>query len=385
MKLKPHFFSILISFICLSGNLTAQDEPVKNGIPPSTISDYETGDYLDFPKTGPVEIEVVDIAIDAVKPVREKRYYDEPFQFWPPSTDTILHEDYNIHLQMQKAKLKNYSTGNFPDLKKPVIKSVNELCYVLENNKKDTIRYYGDGWNERFEYDPNGNLTNLYVIFKDEKTNRDSAYLTTKYLYEGKKLKFKEFFWWATGDKEGEEELEYDETGKLFKVYYMSLDTDGNEIIEEGRGYRTLYKYEKDLEIEENYERLEDAMNEYVLEGIIYKKLNSDGNIIEKRYTDWPQKAPYNIYHYKYDSKGNEIFSGDESSFYTYTYNQNDDVETSVFKTENWSRTTTYRYQHDKHNNWITKEETEVEKNSDGTTTESVFLWKRELVYHDIK
>lgn len=315
MKLKINNL-LLISTICISANLFAQTKPKQEETPPTEII-LAVPEIQDLPYAMPVEISV---AVEAT-PARERKAYNQPFQFWPLA-DTVILEDYEIYLQKKKAKLKNYSTGNFPDLKKPIIKYVNELCYVLENNKKDTIRYYGDGWNERFEYDSNGNLTNLYVIFEDENTKRDSAYLTTKYFYEGDKLKLKEFFWWATGDKEGEEELEYDETGKLFKLYYTPLNLDGNEIIEEGRGYRTLYKYKKDLEIEENYERLEDAMNEYVLHQTIYKKLNSEGNVIEKKYTDWPDDKPYNIYNYKYDSNGNQIFSGDESSSYTHTFNK---------------------------------------------------------------
>lgn len=399
MKLLHYYFIATVLLICISQSGSAQSKkakktikkeilkPIKKQIEtPVVVGKITDSIFAEVPpmiaspiKNNDLENDIADNA----KAAREKKSYDKPFQFWP-SIDTVIHEDYQTYLKKKRSALKNYSTGKFSNMNKPVLKSVNELCYVLENNKMDTVRYYGDGWNERKVYDSNGNLTHLYVIFEDEKTKQDSAYLTTEYFYSGAQLKLKLYFWWETGQKEAEEELEYNDEGELWKVYYTSLDKNGDEVIEEGRGFRTLYKYEDHRQIEENYERVEDAMNEFVLSETIYKTLGNGGVLIESKKVEWPQKTPSIITRYKYDAKGNKIFSGDQNSSYTYQYNEQGDVVSSIYKTAdpNYGSTTTYSYTYDQNNNWVMREEVVIDKDQE-TTTEKVFLWKRELSYHD--
>lgn len=399
MKLQQYFFLAMAMLVCCAQSVTAQSKKVKKAtkkeilkpvkkevISPIVVDRITDSIFEEMPPmiASPIKNNDLenDIA-DNVKPAREKKSYDKPFQFWP-SIDTVMHEDYQTYLENKRSALKNYSTGKFLNTNKPVLKSVNELCYVLENNKMDTVRYYGDGWNERKVYDSNGNLTHLYVIFENEKIKQDSAYLTTQYFYSGEQLKLKSYFWWETGQKEADEELEYNDKGQLWKVYYTSLDKNGDEVIEEGRGFRTLYKYEDSKQIEENYERVEDAMNEFVLSETIYKTLGNGGVLIESKKVEWPQKTPSIITRYKYDAKGNKIFSGDQNSSYTYQYNEQGDVVSSINKTAdpNYGSTTTYSYTYDQNNNWVMKEEVVSEKDQE-TTTEKVFLWKRELSYYD--
>lgn len=401
MKLQRYFFLAMAMLMCFAQSVSAQSKKVKKTtkkeilktvkkevIPPIVVEKLTDSIFEEMPPmiASPIKNNDLenDIA-DNVKPAREKKSYDKPFQFWP-SVDTVMHEDYDVYLKKKRAALKNYSTGKISNTNKPVLRSVNELCYVLENNKRDTARYYGDGWNERKVYDRNGNLTHLYVIFEDENTKQDSAYLTAQYFYSGEQLKLKSYFWWETGQKEAEEELEYNDKGELLKVYYTSLDKNGDEVIAEGRGFRTLYKYEDHKQIEENYERLEDAMNEFVLNETIYKTLDKDGVVVESEKIEWPEKTPTTITHFKYDIKGNKIFSGDQNSSYTYQYNEQGDVVSSIYKTAdpNYGSTTTYSYTYDENNNWVTREEVVIEKDQE-TTTEKVFLWKRELSYHDMK
>lgn len=399
MKLRYYYILPMIMLLCLAESGSAQKKKVKKATkkeilkpvkkesePPVVMEKITDSIFEEMPPMIAYPIKSQDLEddiADAARPAREKKSYDKPFQFWP-SIDTVIHEDAQTYLEKRRSSWKNYSTGKPSSIHKPVLKSVNELCYILENNKMDTVRYYGDGWNERKVYDSNGNLTHLYIIFEDEKTKQDSAYLTTQYFYDGHQLTLKSYYWWETGQKEAEEELEYNDKGQLWKVYYTSLDKNGDEIIEEGRGFRTLYKYEDQLQIEENYERLEDAMNEYVLNETIYKTLGKGGVVVESKKIAWPEETPATMTTYQYDTKGNKIFSGDQESSYTYQYNEYGDVVKSIYKTADpsSSSTTTYTYTYDQHHNWLTREEVNMDKDQD-TTTEKVYLWKRELSYHD--
>ena len=357
----------------------------KQSIPePPKVNDNMEG-YKPVPELPPTEYTqypkvAIDPSQEATKPVRKKKVYGKPFQFWP-MVDTVIKEDYNIYLARKKAELKNYSTGKVADYKEPVIKSVYESCYRISNDKKDTTRTYGDGWTNRIENDANGNMVTLYVIFEDDVTKKDSAYLTTKYFYVGDKLKLKEFYWWASGRKEAETEIEYDANGKVWKEYYTPFDVEGKEIIEEGRGYRMLYTYKKDAIVEEQYERLEDAMNEYVLHSTTTKKLDAKGNVIVTEAADWPKDKPYSRYEKKYDAKGKLIYTGSESDYTTYSYNKNGDMEQLINTSQNYSRTVDYKYKYDKHNNWIEQLETSKEVSETRNVVET-FLWKRKIDYH---
>ena len=317
----------------------------------------------------------------SAKKVAQKKYPSEPFVYFP-SADTIAKTE---DVLRNEAQLKSYSSGNFPKKKTPVIKSLKESYFDLENNKKDTIRQYGDGWNELSLYDKNGNITKLYVVFLDEKTQKDSSYLTTNYLYRGDKLARKEHFSYATRNKIATEEFEYDSKGKKTKDFYFALDENGNTIEEPGRGSWSVYKYPNlNEEIEEKYERNEVAGNFYVLQNIIYRKLNSQGKIANEERVEWPNKEPYSTYTFAYDEKGNRIKStssfGDETIT---TYNKKGDIIKETRNQTDSSETTTYVYKYDKNDNWVQRVSETVKENKNGKQEKSTpLLCKRIIEYY---
>lgn len=315
-----------------------------------------------------------------------KKHYAKPFVYWPMA-DTVINENYDVYLAKKNAALKNYSTGNFPDKKKPAIKSVTELYYTLKNNNKDTLRYYGDGWNQHSEFDKNGNRTKLYVIFLSEATGKDSMYLTTKYFYVGDKHAKTEHYWYATGRKEAEEEFEYDASGRILREYYMPLDEDGKEIVEAGRGSRVRYIYENDKTEKQNFERPEDYEDFYVLDKYTEITLNSVGKNKKEVTYDYQSGAMYTTNQYEYDTKGNKRKHTSNNGYSkTFTYDDwNNVVEEKVVynglsKQVEVSKST---YQYDAHNNWITCLSINTTQHEDGSVAVSTpMLCKRVIKYY---
>lgn len=375
-------FLYTLTSLAFCFNATAQKKK-KIATPPPVmetvkVSVPESGEE-DYPRM-PVPVSETREVKSSAKKVAEKKYPSEPFVFFPMADTVAKQED----IQRNEAQLKNYSSGNFPNKKMPVIKSIKEIYFDLKNNRKDTTRQYGDGWNEHSLFDKNGNITRLHVIYLDEKAKKDSSYLTTNHLYRGDKLARKEHFWYATGSKIATEEFEYDAKGKKTKEFYFALDEYGNTIQEPGRGSWSVFKYPNaNQEIEEKYERREDAENFYVLQSTVFRKLNSQGKIINEERVEWPNKDPYSTFSFVYDEKGNLIKSISSFGETTTTYNKNGDAIKEIKKLEDASETTTYTYKYDKNNNWVQRVSETVTENKNGKQEKSTpLLCKRIIEYY---
>lgn len=333
----------------------------------------------DYPRM-PVPVSESSVLKPSAKKATEKKYPSEPFVFFPMADTVAKLED----IQRNEAQLKNYSQGNFPNKKMPVIKSLKELYFDLKNNKKDTVRQYGDGWNEHSLFDKNGNIIKLHVIYLDEKTKKDSSYLTTNYLYRGDKLARKEHFWYATGSKIATEEFEYDAKGKKTKEFYFALDEFGNTIQEPGRGSWSVFKYPNaNEEIEEKYERHEDAENFHVLQSTVFRKLNSQGKIVKEEWVEWPNKDPYSAFSFEYDEKGNLIKRISSFGETITSYNKNGDAIKEIKNLGDTSETTTYAYKYDKNNNWVQRVSETVTESKNGKKEKSEpLLCKRIIEYY---
>ena len=315
-----------------------------------------------------------------------KKHYSRPFVYWP-TADTVIKEDYDVYLAKKNAALKNYSTGNFSDKKKPVIKSTTELYYKLENDFKDTVRYYGDGWNQHSEFDQHGNRTKLYVIFLNEATGKDSMYLTTKYFYVGEKHAKTEHYWYASGRKEAEEEFEYDASGRMLKEYYTALDENGKDIVEAGRGSRVQYIYENGKTEKQQFERPEDYEDFYVLDKYTEITLNSAGNSKKEVTYDYQSEQVYQTWQFEYDERGNKVKDISSRGYTkTYSYDKFNNVTEEVTRPEGISdekEITHTTYQYDRHGNWISSLSiSSCEKGMKKTAGSTPYLCKRVITYY---
>lgn len=372
------FLLALLFSISLSGIAVAQKKKSKVAPPPlveKTI--YTTTEEQEGRKIAPTLTETP----AKENPVRKIKYPSKPFVYFPLA-DGLVSEDFYLK---REAQMQNFSTGDFPNKKKPVIKSVKEIYFELENNKKDTVRQYGDGWNEQHLYDENGNMTRLYVIFLDAKNQKDSSYLTTKYIYLEDKLAKKQHFDYLSGRKIAEEEFEYDESGRILKEYYFALNADGTQINDPGRGTWSVYKYpKKEEEIEERYEIHEASGGLYVLNKTVYRTFDKSGKKITEKHVDWPEENTSLEIKFAYDKSGRQIDYQVASVFGIATaYNKNGDIEKEVRSEKTTTETTIYSYKYDKNGNWIECISEKISSNkAQGSVKPKPLFCKRIIEYY---
>lgn len=274
--------------------------------------------------------------------------------------------------------LERYQPKVIPNKK---YKEATSIEYDIEG--KDTLRSYGDITDDKLEYENDMRYKFHYFVYPLANNEKDSAYLSCKYYYDGIKLTHKDHFN-LDGSYSARQEYKYDQQGNLVYENYISLDKEGRVLLKHQSSSQSLYKYSENQIIKEEYE-YRDEVKKFVLVKIETINLDKNKRPVRKIITDQlTGNTNYDIkYQYPRTNTEQVIWNSYGTiSETTYEYNEYGEFTSIIRKDEREISTLKVQYSYDKYKNWITAYYKQTYQDIAGKPTgASETLVKRTLKY----